>query len=91
MPSAFASNNGQVLLKAAKSGLGLALLDDYTVAEDLKSGRLVRVLQDYRITNTTFEDGIYATFLETVQVPAKIRVFLDYVAENLPKQQARAY
>lgn len=81
--SGFSTNNGQVLLEAAKSGLGLALLDDYTVAEDLASGRLVRVLKEYRITNTSFEDGIYATFLETVQVPAKIRVFLDYLTENM--------
>lgn len=89
VPSHFASNNGQVLLEAARFGLGLALLDDYTVAQDLKSGRLKRVLPQYRITNTTFEDGIFATFLETVQAPAKIRVFLDYVADNLPDQLGR--
>jgi len=83
VPSGFSSNNGQALLGAARSGLGLALLDDYTVAEDLNSGRLVRVLDEYRITNTSFEDGIYATFLETAQVPAKVRVFLDYLTENL--------
>lgn len=81
--SGFSTNNGQVLLEAAKSGLGFALLDDYTVAEDLASGRLVQVLKEYRITNTSFEDGIYATFLETVQVPTKIRVFLDYLTENM--------
>lgn len=82
VPANFASNNGQVLLEAAKAGQGLALLDDYTVADDLAAGRIVRVLPDYRITNTTFEEGIYATFLEGIQIPLKLRVYLDFVSES---------
>ncbi|WP_109467203.1 LysR family transcriptional regulator [Albibacillus kandeliae] len=82
VPVGFASNNGQVLLEAARRGHGIALLDHYTVAGDIAEGRLVRLLPDYRITNTTFEEGIFATFPETVQVPTKLRVYLDFVAEN---------
>ena len=82
VPANFASNNGQVLLEAAKAGQGLALLDDYTVADDLAAGRIVRALPDYRITNTTFEEGIYATFLEGIQIPLKLRVYLDFVSES---------
>ena len=80
VPTAFGSNNGQVLLECARQGHGIALLDEYTVAQDIQEGRLVRVLQDYAVTNTTFEEGIYAAFLETVQVPTKLRVYLDFVA-----------
>ena len=80
VPANFASNNGQVLLEAAKAGQGLALLDDYTVADDLAAGRLRRVLPEYRITNTTFEEGIYATYLEGMQVPLKLRLYLDFIS-----------
>ncbi|WP_136637709.1 LysR family transcriptional regulator [Pseudooceanicola onchidii] len=80
--AAFASNNGQVILEAARRGHGIALLDEYTVAEDLREGRLVRLLPDVRVTNATFEEGIFATFLETVQVPTKLRVYLDFVAAS---------
>lgn len=80
VPVAFASNNGQVILETARRGHGIALLDDYTVAEDLQAGRLVRLLPEVRVTNATFEEGIFATYLETVQVPTKLRVYLDFVA-----------
>lgn len=89
IPSALTTNNGQVLLMLAKMGHGITLLDDYTVAGDLKAGSLVRLLPDYRVTNTTYEEGIYATFLENVQTPVKIRVFLDFILERLPNRGPR--
>ncbi|MEZ5729894.1 MAG: LysR substrate-binding domain-containing protein [Burkholderiaceae bacterium] len=82
VPTNFASNNGLVLLEAARVGQGLALLDDYTVADDLAAGRLVRVLAEYRVTNTTFEEGIFASFLETIQLPLKLRAYMDFVADS---------
>ncbi|GAA5231976.1 LysR family transcriptional regulator [Verticiella sediminum] len=77
------TNNGMVLLELARLGEGIALLDDYTVANDLARGTLVRLLPEYRVTNTTFEEGIYATILDTPMIPAKIRLFLDFVAERV--------
>ena len=82
IPVSFASNNGQVLLEAVRRGHGIALLDEYTVAADIAAGHLIRLLPAYRVTNATFEEGIFATFLETVQVPIKLRVYLDFVAAS---------
>ena len=94
VPSSFISNNGHVLIRLAVMGQGVALLDDYTVAGELAAGRLVRLLPGYRITNSSFDEGIYATFLQTNYLPEKIRVFLDFLAANVPEQikkrQARA-
>lgn len=85
----FAANNGQVLLQAAIAGQGIALLDDYTVASEVSAGRLQVILPDFRVTNTTFEEGIFAAYLETPQVPAKIRVYLDYIVQELPATMGR--
>ncbi len=41
------ANDGRVLLEAARRGLGLAPLPAYLVADDLREGRLVQVLEDY--------------------------------------------
>ena len=90
VPSSFSSNNGVVLCELAVTGHGIALLDDYTVAEELKSTRLVRLLPGFRVTNSTFDEGIYATFLQSSYLPEKIRVFVDYMAENVPKQIKRS-
>ena len=89
IPSSFSSNNGQVLIEAARRGHGVALLDDYTIADDIRNGRLKRVLTEYHVTNTTFEEGIFATFLETSRMPAKLRIFLDFISEQVPKRLGR--
>ena len=44
VPSSFSSNNGIILCDLAVRGHGIALLDDYTVADEVKGGRLVRLL-----------------------------------------------
>ncbi|WP_439548192.1 LysR family transcriptional regulator [Falsiroseomonas sp.] len=80
----FASNNGEVLRQMAIAGHGIALLDDYTVREELESGRLERLLPAVRVTNTGFDLGIYAVFRQTSLLPAKTRVFLDFLVESLP-------
>lgn len=83
------TNNGMVLLELARLGEGIALLDDYTVAQDIEEGRLVRLLPDYRVTNTTFEEGIFATIPDTPIIPAKVRLFLDFVAAHVSGNEAR--
>lgn len=77
------SNNGFVLLELAKNGDGIALLNDYTVLKDLEEGRLVTVLDEWMVSNRGFEGGIYAVILDRLIMPTKIKLFLDFVAENV--------
>jgi DNA-binding transcriptional LysR family regulator len=83
------SNNGIALLELAPLGEGLVLLDDYTVHNDIRAGRLARVLTDYRISNKGFDDGMYATILDTPIIPAKIRLLLDFVTEHVAGPELR--
>jgi len=82
------ANNGEVLRRAALSGLGLALLADWSVNEDIQAGRLVRLLSGYRLTNSTFDNGVYALFRHTRMLPQKVRVFVDFLAEALGELEA---
>ncbi|MEQ5869065.1 LysR family transcriptional regulator [Sagittula sp. NFXS13] len=82
VPTSFMSNNGLVLLEMARAGKGIALLDEYTVTDDIRSGRLVEILPDIRVTNTTFDEGIFVTYLQTPYVPAKLRRYIDFVVDN---------
>jgi len=81
--SRFTCNNGEVLRQMALAGHGIAMLDDYTVRADLAASNLVRLLPHLRATNTGFELGIYAVFRQASLMPAKTRVFLDFLAEAL--------
>jgi DNA-binding transcriptional LysR family regulator len=42
------ANNADALAPALRAGLGLAVQPDFTIWEDLKSGRLERVMPDWQ-------------------------------------------
>lgn len=70
-------------------GEGIVLLDDYTVHKDLMGGRLVRLLPEYQVTNSSFEDGMYATIVDSPAIPAKTRLFMDFVASRVSGSELR--
>lgn len=85
VPSAFTCNNGLILSELAAKGHGIALLDDYTVADELDDGRLARLLPAYKVTNSSFDEGVSAAFLPSAYLPEKIRVFIDFMAREVPR------
>jgi DNA-binding transcriptional LysR family regulator len=74
----FECNFGEVLRDAAVGGLGIALHSTWHVCEDLRHGRLKQVLPHYRIADS----GIYAVMPQRRLVPARVRVFADFLAEK---------
>ena len=68
--------------QATISGLGIALLPQPGTMEDLKAGRLKVVLANF----TSITDGIYVTYPSRQHLPAKVRVFFDFVVEKLKPQ-----
>lgn len=79
----FHCSNAEVLRRVAIDGVGVALLTDWGIADDLREGRLQQVLPDYRTTNYSFNNGVYAVFRQTRYVPKKVRVFVDFMYERL--------
>lgn len=66
-------------LAFARQGVGLACLPDFTVRNDLDSGKLVAVLDRYLTGRTTFR----VLWPSSRHLSPKVRVFVDFVAENL--------
>lgn len=83
----FHTNNAEVLRRVTLSGLGVSLLTDWGIYADLQEGRLMQVLPDYRTTNYTFTNGIYAVFRQTRYVPKKVRVFVDFMVKRMGVSQ----
>ncbi|MFT6914550.1 MAG: DNA-binding transcriptional LysR family regulator [Motiliproteus sp.] len=71
-------NNSEALLEALRAGTGIGRLPTFVAGPDLKSGRLVQLLESYPIPEQTF----YAVFPERQYLPAKVRVFLDFAIEH---------
>ncbi len=80
---------GPALREAALAGLGLSLMPDWSVAEDLRSGRLVRLFPDYQVSFMEFDNGIYAVYQRSRHMSAKVRLFVDFLVELFRQREAQ--
>ena len=74
------TDNGPALHTAALSGLGIVLMPDWSVRDDLRAGRLVRLFPEYRVSHIEFENGVFAVYQKSRHLSAKVRVFVDFLA-----------
>ncbi|MBO9519544.1 MAG: LysR family transcriptional regulator [Porphyrobacter sp.] len=74
------ANNGETLGQLAAAGVGLARVGCFSVIEELGRGELVRVLEEF---NPGDVELIHAVFVGGPSIPARIRVFVDFLAANL--------
>lgn len=72
------ANTGELLSDAALGGLGIALHSYWHVCRDLRAGRLVPVLPEFRIPDT----GVYAVMPQRRLMPPRVRALVDFLAER---------
>jgi DNA-binding transcriptional LysR family regulator len=77
------SNSGETLRRAALQGVGICLAPGFMVADDLESGRLVRLLPDYR----PVELAMNAVYPHRHHLSAKVRSFIDRLVQHSAEQQ----
>ena len=78
----FAANNSEALRDAAVSGLGIALMPDFSAQEALQSGVLVEVLPQWQPVGA-FGTQMYAIRPYATHVPRAIAVFVAWLREAL--------
>lgn len=78
------ANHGEVAVDWALEGHGILLRSEWDIAPYLRSGELVRVLDGW----SGVEADIHAVFLQRHQLSAKVRSFLDFLAERFASQRA---
>lgn len=74
------ANNGETLGQLAADGVGITRVGAFSVLDDIAAGRLVPVLEDF---NPGDVERIHAVFAGGANMPARVRVFIDYLAESL--------
>ncbi len=72
------TNNGEVLLQAARQNLGVAFLPNFLVREDIQAGVLVPVLEQYRLP----ELSVYAVSPPNRFPARKVQAFIAFLAER---------
>jgi DNA-binding transcriptional LysR family regulator len=74
------ANNGETLSELAAAGVGIARVGRFSVAAQIERGELVALLEDY---NPGDVELIHALFVGGPNVPARVRVFVDFLASRL--------
>lgn len=70
------SANETMLHLAAREGMGVAIMPNLLVLDDLETGRLERVLPDELAPRA----ALYAVYADRTYLPAKVRSLLDFLA-----------
>lgn len=74
----FEADNAIALHEAALAGLGLFRAATFVVGDDIKTGKLVPVLQEFEIAG---DPGIFAVWPHNRNLSAKVRAFVDTLVE----------
>jgi DNA-binding transcriptional LysR family regulator len=74
----FQASSGEALLIAAMKGRGILLAPDYIVEDDMKAGRLVRLLPDFAVQETP----VHIVYPHSRHLSAKTRTFIDFLASR---------
>jgi len=74
------ANNGETLTQLALDGVGVTRVGHFSVGDAIAAGRLVPLLEAF---NPGDREPIHAVFVGGANTPARVRVFVDFLAERL--------
>lgn len=77
------ANDPELCKDAALAGLGLTMVPEFSVEKELAEGRLVSVLDDHVPKGA----GFHAVYAHRRHVPAKVRVFVDFMSDWFRKRR----
>lgn len=72
-------SSGEALAQLARLGAGIARIGAFSVAADLQNGNLIALLDDW---NPGDREPIHAVFVGGATMPARVRVFVDFLLEQ---------
>ena len=75
------ANNGEALMAAAVSGMGIALQPDFIVEPFLAAGTVETLLEPFAPPAL----GVYAVLPSNRSLPYRVRIFIDFLAARLQK------
>jgi len=76
------SEGATSLREAARTGLGICVLPDFLVREDILSGRLVRVLPQWKAK----EIAVHVVYPSHRTLPVRVRAFIDFAVTYMTKE-----
>ncbi len=71
------------LIEYAKMGLGLTVVPKKMIEKELKSGKLIELLEDYKVTATDFGSAAWVLYPSKEFVPTKVKLFNEFLKREL--------
>jgi len=72
------ASTGEFLKDAAIEGLGIILLPSFIAYKEIESGKLVQILNDYKLVQMS----AYAIYPQTRHLSYRVRAFVDFLIER---------
>ncbi len=80
------ADDSEPLRALALDGLGVVLLPSWLVGDDLRTGRLERILPDWQAMIATRPSGIFGLYPPHRAVPSKVSAFLDFLQRKFGRR-----
>jgi DNA-binding transcriptional LysR family regulator len=78
------SNNGDLLRHCALAGMGIMVRPSFSLGDDLRTNRLVRLLPDHHLGQLS----VVMVYPSRRLLSAKVRSFVDFMAKQFPRPES---
>lgn len=82
--SKLVSNNGDLLRQCALAGMGIVIRSSFTLGDDLRTGRLIRLLPRHHLGRL----AVMMVYPSRRFLPAKVRSFVEFINARFPHPDA---
>lgn len=76
-------SNALAVRRAALDGMGLALMAQWTVAEDLEAGALIDLFPEFDVRATDFEAAAWIAYRDRSYMPTRLRLLIDHLKRSV--------
>jgi DNA-binding transcriptional LysR family regulator len=71
-------NDPDLMVKAARDGVGICYMIEAYIADDIKAGRLIPLLSDWSLATHSY----YLYYTSRRQLPVPLKVFVEFLRQN---------
>jgi DNA-binding transcriptional LysR family regulator len=75
----FSTNEALILMRAALSGVGIAMLPRFAVKQAIDDGKLIQILPEFEAEHLS----VFAVYLSRQHMPQSLRALIDFLLDNL--------
>ncbi|MEM7774104.1 MAG: LysR family transcriptional regulator [Pseudomonadota bacterium] len=75
-------NDADALVSAAREGLGIVMMPDWLIADDVSEGRLIRLLADFEVSQRPGPKSLHIAYPQHRRHSRKVQAFVSHVQRH---------